>query len=661
MFRLQFIIFATILALSRTELLTARYDSCNLLIDDILYVFGGKADNLTILTTVEILNLTSSTSRTVDYHTPFEYMTCLTLDGKIYVLGTADLTRLYEFDGQAMIYSNINIGNVYSKSNYVRDEYIIMNSPNVVSGGYISKSFGIINVRAGAVAYIDLNCVGSSAIIYNYSIYYAGGLCNNASNFHIYVYNTSSASVISVGDTYPMSRVYIGIYDNRIDVVGNNAFPNGTEISSSTTSERHFRYLNTTDTTTYFQSLPRMDNIDNYRFVSTKYGLMAYNESIFFVANSSVRAFTNVYPIAKSLPVYIDENTYMFIGGLDSSSKASNKVYSYSLSANTFNEVIFSNDAPIIQVPTATISPETVTPEGSLTPNQPNDYTIVIVVVIVVVVAVSVAVAVLTVLLKRRQRKRRIRGDVKFIKELGAGSYGKVYLAKWQGTDVAVKVSSGNSSDFDDETKLMIELPPHPNIVQVLGISKHPSTGESLLVLEYCNGTSLDRLLYDTEENLTQAKQIELAKMICQGMLHLHNNRIVHRDLSSRNVLLHNGVAKISDFGMARTIGSSAQGHTKTNIGPVRWMSPESLRNNSYSYKSDVWSFGIVIYEILARSEPHINIDPIEVGKLIRDQHLRPIPPSGSNKVLIDIMDKCLASNPDDRPSFEQICSMLES
>jgi serine/threonine protein kinase len=84
-------------------------------------------------------------------------------------------------------------------------------------------------------------------------------------------------------------------------------------------------------------------------------------------------------------------------------------------------------------------------------------------------------------------------------------------------------------------------------------------------------------------------------KGIAAGMLHLHNHNIIHRDLAARNILLSGtGDPKISDFGMSRILQKEEEGKTKTNIGPIRWMAPESLANQTYSKKSDVWSFGIV-------------------------------------------------------------------
>ena len=108
-------------------------------------------------------------------------------------------------------------------------------------------------------------------------------------------------------------------------------------------------------------------------------------------------------------------------------------------------------------------------------------------------------------------------------------------------------------------------------MVQVFGISRdgpHP-----VLTLEYCDGGSLDRLLYDTNYNFTYSQQLDLIHGIAKGMLHLHKCNIIHRDLAARNILLSGGRPKISDFGLAREVDNRSQhGQTKSNVGPLRWM-----------------------------------------------------------------------------------------
>jgi len=257
--------------------------------------------------------------------------------------------------------------------------------------------------------------------------------------------------------------------------------------------------------------------------------------------------------------------------------------------------------------------------------------------------------------------------SLKFIQEIGAGSFGTVYLGEWQKSKVALKVglSSVKDESFLKELKLTIGIQPHPNIVQTLGLSFQSETNAPILVLEYCAGGSLDKKLFDSSVKISEAQQIDICLGIASGMLHLHANNIIHRDLAARNILLSSGgVPKISDFGMSRKVDNRyVGGNTKNDIGPIRWMSPESLKTQQYSVKSDIWSFGILIYEIVARQEPHANeVDQFEVAQLIRDQSL--IPKISKEKiyspVLKELMEKCWNQDPQKRPNFETICTILQ-
>jgi len=250
---------------------------------------------------------------------------------------------------------------------------------------------------------------------------------------------------------------------------------------------------------------------------------------------------------------------------------------------------------------------------------------------------------------------------IEFQKEIGGGAFGKVYVGIWQQTAVAIKVSNtvADFENFSKEAGLMVHLRPHPNVLQVLGVcvdGKWPS-----IIMEFCSGGSLDKFLFNKTNEIDEKLMFQFIVGISRGMLHLHKNHIIHRDLAARNVLLSAGqILKIADFGMSRVVESGInEGTTKTNMGPIRWMSPESLKTRTYSTKSDSWSFGIVVYEIIAREEPHKNEDILNVGAKIRDEILTPKIPENCDEVLRKLMESCWKSDPQERPEFDEICEIM--
>jgi predicted Ser/Thr protein kinase len=249
-----------------------------------------------------------------------------------------------------------------------------------------------------------------------------------------------------------------------------------------------------------------------------------------------------------------------------------------------------------------------------------------------------------------------------FVKELGAGSYGKVYLGEWRGAEVAIKVNNAisDTDGFLAEAKLTLGMSPHPNLVQTFGVSLDgPSP---CIVLEFCGGGSLDTSIFNGA-TITDAKRKELALKIAYGLLHLHNNNIVHRDLAARNILLTaEGQPKISDFGMSRIVKDDAtQGKTKSLVGPLRWMAPESLKSQAYSVKSDVWSYGILVWEIAAGSEPHMEEDQLVVIVKIRDSGFTPAIPPNCDPALKEVMEMCWQLDPNNRPTMEDVVARLRA
>jgi hypothetical protein len=313
---------------------------------------------------------------------------------------------------------------------------------------------------------------------------------------------------------------------------------------------------------------------------------------------------------------------------------------------------------------------------------EDQDNTTLIVAIVVPVGAALIAGALLALfLLRKRQKKKKNKGnrmsmigldssygqwyipfsDLTFGEQLGQGGSGQVFKGTWKNTSVALKLSmtQANKSVLG-ELSLMMALRPHPNVVQLLGFSVHPETDSIVLVLEYCNQGALDSTLFDSSHDITMTQKVEWLIGISKGLAHLHANNIVHRDVAARNVLLHQNDTKLTDFGMSREVAENQRGTTKSELGPIRWMAPESLKNKEYSVKSDVWSFGILAFEIIAQEEPHTKSDPIQVGRFIRDEGRTPELPVTCPEELASIIKNCWQLDPAKRPNFEEITPELE-
>jgi len=249
------------------------------------------------------------------------------------------------------------------------------------------------------------------------------------------------------------------------------------------------------------------------------------------------------------------------------------------------------------------------------------------------------------------------------MEEIGSGAFGIVFRASWRELRVAVKqirsehVSREQVIDFLKEVALLQNLRPHPNVVLFIGMSIPPQP--LTMITEYCEGGSLYHYLRNNTVNLET--KIGFVNGIALGMLHLHKEGIVHRDLAVRNILLtKHHECKVSDFGMSReTSNSENEGaKTKSNIGPIRWMAPEALKEMKYSHKSDVWSFGVVIWEIVTEKEPWDDMTPMEVAlAVLREGKRLYIPDTDTNLQML--MRLCWYESPEDRPNFETISRVL--
>eukprot|EP01119_Soliformovum_irregulare_P018891 TRINITY_DN5884_c0_g1_i11.p1 TRINITY_DN5884_c0_g1~~TRINITY_DN5884_c0_g1_i11.p1 ORF type:complete len:219 (-),score=48.39 TRINITY_DN5884_c0_g1_i11:26-682(-) len=207
----------------------------------------------------------------------------------------------------------------------------------------------------------------------------------------------------------------------------------------------------------------------------------------------------------------------------------------------------------------------------------------------------------------------------------------------------------------------MINMKAHANVCSFLSLCKEPLC----LVTEYLENGSLYWMLR-RKESVGMIQKVQWARQIAAGMHHLQCEKIVHKDLASRNVLVsESNVAKVADFGLSRLAGVT-EGDNNTvvsssNVGPLKWMAPESLRERKFSSKSDVWSWAVTCVEILTHSDPYPTIDTTTFALSVLSGKFSLIPdiPSNTPKTWRDLIVQSLGAEPSKRPDFQNIYSIL--
>jgi len=254
--------------------------------------------------------------------------------------------------------------------------------------------------------------------------------------------------------------------------------------------------------------------------------------------------------------------------------------------------------------------------------------------------------------------------EIKFTKKIGAGAFGEVWKGEWAGTDVAVKkilkndIKESDLGEFASEILLMSKLR-HPNIVQFLGACMDP---EFCLVTEFMHRGSLFDVLGDKSIEMDWDRKLQICMDVCKGMVYLHtrNPPIIHRDIKSLNVLVtKDWKSTIADFGLTK-IKDKAM--LSTRCGSPAWSAPEVLRGEPYDEKADVFSFGIVLWEVISRQRPYPNENPMQlIGRVaFQKPSLRPPIPDCEYPGMIDLMIRCWHDVPGVRPTFEQALQQLK-
>ncbi|KAL3829328.1 hypothetical protein ACJIZ3_018130 [Penstemon smallii] len=255
--------------------------------------------------------------------------------------------------------------------------------------------------------------------------------------------------------------------------------------------------------------------------------------------------------------------------------------------------------------------------------------------------------------------------DLTIGEQIGQGSCGTVYHALWYGSDVAVKVFSRQeySDDviysFRQEVSLMKRLR-HPNILLFMGAVTSPE--RLCIVTEFLPRGSLFRLLQRNTSKLEWRRRIHMALDIARGMNYLHhyNPPIVHRDLKSSNLLVDkNWTVKVGDFGLSR-IKHETYLTTKTGKGTPQWMAPEVLRNEPSDEKADVYSYGVILWELVTHKIPWDSLNSMQVIGAVGFMNQRLEIPKDVDPQWVSIIESCWHIEPQIRPSFQEIMEKLK-
>ncbi|CAF0953628.1 unnamed protein product [Rotaria magnacalcarata] len=244
--------------------------------------------------------------------------------------------------------------------------------------------------------------------------------------------------------------------------------------------------------------------------------------------------------------------------------------------------------------------------------------------------------------------------------ELGQGMFGEVWAGKWNNKiDVAIKtMKAGTMSTqaFVDEANIMKKLR-HDKLVQLYAVCTEPVDQPIYIVTELmCNGSLLDHLRDGTGRELKLPALVDMAAQIAFGMAYLEHEHYIHRDLAARNVLVgENGVVKIADFGLARIINEDQYVARAGAKFPIKWTAPEAAIYGKFTIKSDVWSYGILLYELVTYGQvPYPGMANREVLDQIQRGYRMPRHENCPDKIY-DYMLRCWDASPDNRPTFEHL------
>jgi fyn-related kinase len=205
----------------------------------------------------------------------------------------------------------------------------------------------------------------------------------------------------------------------------------------------------------------------------------------------------------------------------------------------------------------------------------------------------------------------------------------------------------------------------HPNLVKLYAVCTMEEP--FYIITEYMVNGSLLSYLRDKQNQLNVGPMIDMCALIANGMKYLEERKLVHRDLAARNVLVGEKISgcpvvKVADFGLARKLMEEDIYEARTGAKfPIKWTAPEAATCGNFTVKSDVWSYGILLYEIFTRGQvPYPGMHNREVIEQVEAGYRMPMPRNAPEPIYHDVMLKCWEKNPEKRPTFFFLFSYFE-
>ncbi|KAM9264668.1 cytoplasmic tyrosine-protein kinase BMX [Cariama cristata] len=255
------------------------------------------------------------------------------------------------------------------------------------------------------------------------------------------------------------------------------------------------------------------------------------------------------------------------------------------------------------------------------------------------------------------------REEIVLLRELGSGQFGVVHLGKWKEKyDVAIKMikeGAMSEDEFIEEAQTMMKLN-HPKLVRLYGVCS--KLYPIYLVTEYMPNGCLLSYLRSHGKELQPLQLLEICYDVCDAMAFLESCQFIHRDLAARNCLVDSNLTvKVSDFGMTRYVLDDLYISSLGTKFPVKWSAPEVFHYTKFSSKSDVWAFGILMWEVFTLGkQPYELYDNMQVIEKV-SQGYRLYRPQLVSDIIYQIMYNCWHELPEKRPAFYQLLSFFEA